>query len=139
MNRKELDTLFATYVDNARKRICKRKRFHNIYIAQYNYHHSSGNKAMFIIRDGIHYIELYKPAIIEHYLAYYPEYIPFNLYFTSIIIHEIVHREQCRTEFNYNFKLFNTRYQCYKEKYENEARTIEKHFLTHMLKRKALI
>jgi hypothetical protein len=135
-NKKELDKLFSVYVENARKRVAKRKRFNNIYISQYNYHHSSCNKAMFIVRNGIHFIELYKPAIIEHYLTYYPEYISFDLYFTSLIIHEIVHRQQYQREFNCNFKLFNIMYQCDKDKYENKAREVEKHFIEYMLKRK---
>jgi hypothetical protein len=136
MNKKDLEALFDIYVENVRKRIGK--KYKNIYITQYNYEHSSGNKAMFIVRRGTQYIELYKPSIIAHYLKYYPDYISFGLYFTSIIIHEFVHREQYIKEFYCNFKLFNIRYQCYKEKYETQAREREKHFIEFILKYRKL-
>jgi hypothetical protein len=134
MNKEELSDLFNVYIENTRKRIGKRKRFENIYIAQYDYHHSSGNKAMFIVRDGVQYIELYKPAIIKHYIDFYPSYIPFKLYFTSLIIHELVHRKQYTSEFNYNFKYFNIMYKCYPDRYEDKARKVEKHFIEYILK-----
>jgi hypothetical protein len=135
MEREELSALFDRCLDKARERISKRKRYSAVYIAQYNYRHSSANKAMFMVRNKMQYIELYKPAVIDHYLTFYPGYISFELYFTSLIIHEFVHRAQYMREFNCNFKLFTLRYDCYKDRYEIPARDMERRFIEFMLVR----
>jgi hypothetical protein len=127
---------FEEFINIARKRITSKRSRKNMYLLQYNYRHSSNNKAMFIVRRGIHYIELYKPSIIDHYKKYYPSEIPFKLYLTSIIIHEMVHREQCIKEFKNNFNHFKTMYECYPDKYEEPARNKEKHFIEYILRKK---
>jgi hypothetical protein len=135
MNKEILEIQFDTFIDIARKRIQKRKEFKMVYISSLNFSHSSKNKAMFVVRKGVQYIELYKPALINHYIMYYPEDIPFHIYLTSIVIHEFVHRWQYIKEFNKNFKWFKTMYECYPDRYEEPARKIEKHFINFILHR----
>jgi hypothetical protein len=130
------DKEFNEFIDIARKRLGSKKSRRNIYLLQYNYYHSSNNKAMFIVRWGVNYIELYKPAIIDHYKKYYPSDIPFKLYLTSLIIHELVHMEQYIKEFKGNFRFFKTMYDCYPDKYEEPARKKEKSFIEYILQKK---
>jgi hypothetical protein len=134
MDTNDLSKRFDMWVDKARSWIGKRKRFRNVYIARYNYHHSSKNKALFTVHGVTHFIELYKPALIKHYLTYYPEHISFELYLISIALHECVHRQQLIKDFKNNYKLFFSMYECYPEKYENPARNAEKRFVEYMLK-----
>jgi hypothetical protein len=133
VNKEKLEMQFDKFIDNARKRIQKRNRFKLVYISSLNFNHSSKNKAMFIVRKGIEYIELYKPTLINHYIEYYPEEIPFHIYLSSIVIHEFVHRKQYIKEFNKNFKWFKIMYDCYPDKYEEPARKAERRFINFIL------
>jgi hypothetical protein len=133
MNKEVLEIEFDKFIDNARKRVRERKEFKLVHISSLNFSHSSKNKAMFVVRKGLQYIELYKPALINHYIKYYPKEIPFHIYLTSIVIHEFVHRRQYIKEFNKNFKWFKTMYDCYPDRYEEEARKIEKRFINFIL------
>jgi hypothetical protein len=133
MDTNDLSKRFDIWVDSARSWMGKRKRFNKVYIARYNYHHSSKNKAIFRVRNGIHFIELFKPALIEHFLLYYPEHISFELYLISIALHECVHRQQLIEDFKNNYKHFISMYECYPEQYEMQARNAEKRFIQYML------
>ncbi|MDR1503529.1 MAG: hypothetical protein LBT43_13865 [Prevotella sp.] len=133
MNKNILEKEYDAFIKVARDRLQKRKAFKLVYISTNNFHHSSKNKAMFIVRDGIQYIELYRPSLIEHYIKYYPETIPFTLYLTSIIVHEFIHRDQYLKLFNRNFKYFKSMYECYPEQYENPAIKAEKRFIHYIL------
>jgi hypothetical protein len=136
MDTNDLSKRFDTWVEDARSWMGKRKRFSKVYIARYNYHHSSKNKAIFRVRNGIHFIELFKPALIKHFLLYYPDSISFELYLISIALHECVHRQQLIGDFKNNYKHFISMYECYPEQYENPARNAEKRFIQYMLVRR---
>jgi len=123
----------VSYIATANTWLHARSRYKNVIVKLINTVSTENFKAEFIVKDGIHYINVYKDAMVSFYNKYGTCTSRFDMFFASIIVHELTHRRQYMTVGKKNFTLFKTLYNKDKNKFELPAIQNEIRFINYIV------